>query len=354
MVMRRAAALALFILLPASAFLACRPAPAFKGLTLVVSFASRTLTDDLFTDMTFRFRTDASFTPPAGAHRVVAEFSSHGRLVFRIAFRPPRAVETWTSGKEYVFTRRIYIPAFIDEFSPSFRGTENLYVAAGLVGPEREEVPMRTALLRRRVRVAPAPDTPVVVYGSGWYAPETGPGYTLGLTPLAELAGPPTEAETGSRPLLRTIFRPGRRKAKPNAASRQAQGPSPALSAPEPESGSETVFPPVLWRWTAREATCFIDNPGRDALLVICGSVETEYASGQILAVRIGDRLLDEFTPAGGDFDRSYVVEKGWLEGRRDFALTLTAAKTFIPARAVPGSADTHELGVRIAVVYFR
>ena len=195
----------------------------------------------------------------------------------------------WRPGREYTFARRVYIPPFIDEFSPTFKGFETLALTAGLRAVEKAGAGARIDLFTRRLRIAPAPAFPAVVYLDGWYEPEAGSGGT-------------------------------------------------------PESG----------RWTSREATCAIDNPGRGGLLVIRGAVAPEAVPGQKITIKIDDTVLEEFVPEGREFEKSYPVRAQWLDGRKDFILSIGVDKTFVPAKVIPGSTDKRELGVRISLIYFR
>ncbi len=287
--MKRWPVLAFLLALIAFLFSPCRRHSAVKGLQLSVAFSARALTDNLFTDVTFRFKTSAAFDKLDEPLQVFAELRGQERLVVADSFVPTVPTTGWLPGKEYTFARRIYIPSFIDEFSPSFRGYETVVLTAGLRSESQETTATRIDLITRRLRIAPAPAFPAIVYMNGWFEPETGPG-----------------------------------------------------------------TPPENWRWTSREATCAIDNPGRGGLLVIRGSVEKEAISGQKIIIKIEDSVLDEFVPEGRDFEKSYPVRAQWLGTRKDFSLSISVDKTFVPAKVIPGSKDRRELGVRISLLYFR
>jgi len=286
-------------------FSPCRRPPGVKGLGLSVSFSDRALTDNLFTDITFRFRTGPSFAGFADSLEVFADLRHRGLRLAGDAFLPDVPATDWQPGREYTFTRRFYIPAFINEFSPDFKGYEIVELQAGLRPPGPPEAapgqavqegpPPAAAVGRplemfsRRLRVLPAPAFPAIVHLSGWYPPE-------------------------------------------------------------PEAGN----PARTVRWISAEASCIVDNPGRDGLLVIRGVTGEAAPPGQTVTVSIDGRQIGRFTPEGGRFDRSYDVPERWLDGGRDFILTIAVDKTFVPARVIPGSADERELGVGITLLYFR
>jgi len=282
---------ALAVLLILAAFLSwpCRSSLAVKGVELTVTFSAKTLTDNLFTNMTYRFKTGQKFEPIVENERVTARFLHRGELLMQDEFEPSIPTSKWRPGREYSFSRRLYIPPFIDEFDPAFKGSESLNFDAGLELPGDATGASRTVMHRRTLRIAPGSESPVIVYLSGWYDPET-----------------------------------------------------------------DTANPLRRFRWTAREARCLIDNPGRDALLVLRGSVNSGAVPGQKVTVGINGRVLDEFSPEESEFERSYVVGTEWISTGKDFLLSIAVDKTFVPAKAVPGSRDERELGVRISLVYFK
>ena len=287
--MNKLRALAVLLVLAALLSWPCRKQTGVRGIELAVVFSSRVLTDNLFTEMTYRFRLTPSFAPLTEDHRVVAEIAVHGRPVFRDEFGPPVPTSKWEAGREYAFTRRIYIPAFIDVFSPAFRGTETAGLSVGLVSSSARAASSRLVVYDRKLRFAPAPDFPLVVYLSGWYPPET-----------------------------------------------------------------DASDPWTSWRWTGQEARVAIDNPGRDAVLIVRGTGDSAAPPGQKVTISIEGRVLDEFRPDSADFEKRYSVSREWLGRRKDFVLVIGVDKTFIAAKTTPGPTDQKELGVRISLVYFR
>jgi hypothetical protein len=281
---------ALAVLLVLAAFLSwpCRTSLAVKGVDLAVSFSAKTLTDNLFTNMTYRFKTGPGFEPIVENERVTAQFLRRGEVLIRDEFEPLIPTSKWRPGREYSFSRRIYIPPFIDEYDPTFKGSESLKLNAGLVLPGDMTGASRTIIHRRNLRIVPGSESSVV-YLSGWYELET-------------------------------------------------------------EAGN----PVRSYRWTSREARCLIDNPGRDALLVLRGSVDRVSVPGQKVTLSIDGRIMDQFSPDEPEFERSYVVGTEWVSADKDFILSIAVDRTFVPAKVVPGSHDERELGVRISLVYFK
>ncbi len=173
--MTKLRALAVLVALATLLSWPCREEFGVRGMDLTVAFSVRVLTDNLFTDVTYRVRTDSSLAPITEDDKIVARFVYRGRLLVQDEYEPPVPTSKWEPNKEYTFTRRVYIPAFIDEFDPGFRGTEKLGLTVGLASPSDKTGDSGLVLLRRTVRVVPSADSPVVVYMSGWYGQETDP-----------------------------------------------------------------------------------------------------------------------------------------------------------------------------------
>lgn len=287
--MNKLRALAILLVLAAFLSLPCRRQTSVRGIELAVAFSTRALSENLFTEITYRFKTTPWFTPMTEEGRVAAELVARGRTVFRDEFEPPVPTSKWEADREYTFSRRVYIPPFIDEFSPDFRGVETAALGVGIVFPSAAGTGARIVVSERKLRFLPASDAPAAVYLSGWYPPETDP----------------TE-------------------------------------------------PGTTWRWTAKTARAVLDNPGREALLVIRGGTGASAPPGQKVTFAVDGRTLEEFVPGAGPFEKRYTIGRDWLAGRRDFVLTISVDRTLVPARVVPGSTDERELGVRISLIYFR
>ena len=287
--MNKPRVLAVLLVLAAFLSLPCRRQTSVRGIELAVSFIPRTLSENLFAEVTDRFRTTPWFAPIAENARVAAELVARGRTVLRDEFWPPVPTSRWEGDREYSFTRRLYIPPFIDEFSPDFRGAETAVLGVALAFPSATGPGARLLISEKKFRVVPASDAPAVVYLSGWYPPE-----------------------------------------------------------------ADAAAPGATSRWTARTARAAIDNPGRDALLVIRGATGASAPPGQKISVAIDDQTLEEFAPGPDPFEKRYAVRRERLAGKKDFVLTIGVDRTFVPARVEPGSKDARELGVRISLIYFR
>lgn len=268
----------------------CQRKMKVKGLELVVSFSERTLTDNLMTDILYRWKTGQDFIRFDQDLNVFVHFWHKNNLLFQDDHIPTVPTSKWEPGKEYTYVRRIYIPKFIDEFDPEFKGEETLKLVVGLYSPFDRTGKSKSEVFAKNLKVLPPPpDTPEIIYENGWYDLEI----------------------------------------DPNAFLRQ-------------------------WRWTAKEAVCVIDNPHRDATLVIRGGVNLDVVPGQKIIFKINDTVLDEFVPQESAFEKTYKVTKEMLGDRDEFRLIVTTDKTFIPAKTMPGSTDERELGVQISFIYFR
>lgn len=287
---KRIAVAGLVVGLISLALPACQKRAQVKGVALTVNFADETLTDNLVTDIQYEWKTSGDFLPVNKDYTVYAHFWHGDNLLFQDDHVPPVPTSKWEPGQEYKYQRRVYIPSFIDEFDPSFKGEEQVRLSVGLYNPfDRTGEPSREVLTSRLKVYPPPPDTPEIIYESGWYDQEI----------------------------------------DPNAPLRK-------------------------WRWTGPEARCIVDNPQRDALLVIRGGVNKDIISDQKIAVKINDLVLDEFIPDEIIFEKSYSVKMEMLGDKDEFSLAIAVDKTFIPSKIFPQNKDERELGCQVAFVYFR
>ncbi len=282
--------LGVLILAALLAVAACQKKAQVQGLELQVGFSERNLTDNLITDVQYKWKTTSAFQKLDQDFSVFVHFWHGSNLLLQDDYVPEIPTSKWAANQEYVTTRRVYIPSFIDEFDPQFRGTETLRLTAGLYSPYDRTGKNKFEIMEKRLEVAPPPpDTPEIVYEEGWHDLE----------------------------------------ANPDAYYKQ-------------------------WRWTAREARCLIDNPRRDALLVIRGGVNKEKLPDQKIIFKINDQVLDEFVPREVNFERSYRIKEDMLGEKAEFYLTIATDTPFVPAKLDPASQDQRELGIQVAFIYFR
>ncbi len=268
----------------------CQKKTAVKGVELSVSFSEPTLSDNLITDVEYKWKTTKDFVKLDRDYNIFVHFWHNSNMLLQDDYVPDIPTSQWEKDKEYIYKRRIHIPTFIDEFDPQFKGEETLRLSAGLTNPYDRSGKGQLEVLSRKLKVVPPPlGTPEVIYESGWF-----------------------DLEVNQDAVLRQ------------------------------------------WRWTGKEAKCVIDNPKRDALLVIKGGVNLEAVKDQKIAFKINDLTLDEFIAADNVFEKSYNIKKEMLGDKAEFYLTVSVDETFIPAKAIPNSKDERELGVQVSLIYFR
>lgn len=289
--MKKRASLALVLIgvLVWSSF-SCQKKAHIKGIELVVGFSDKTLTDNLITEIQYDWKITSEF-PKVGKDYTVYVHFWHGKnLLFQDDHIPAVPTSKWGPGQEYKNQRRIYIPSFIDEFDPSFKGEETLKLVVGFYNPYDQSGESKREILSKKLKILPPPpDVPEVIYETGWYDQEVDP-----EAPLKQ------------------------------------------------------------WRWTAREARCIIDNPHRDALLVIKGGANTAIVANQKVIFKINDMTLDEFIPGESVFEKSYNIKKEMLGDKDEFYLVIAVDQTGIPAKVLLQSKDERELGCQISFIYFR
>ncbi len=268
----------------------CKKKSQVKGITLDVTFSEEELSDDLIMDIQYKWNTAPGFVKIEQDMQVYVHFWHKKNLLFQDDHITEVPIAEWEADQEYVYSRRVYIPEFIDEFDPNFKGEETLRLSVGISSPYDRTDETKQEIIEKKLKVFPPPlDTPEKIFEDGWYDLEI----------------------------------------NPDAFLRQ-------------------------WRWTAKEARCIIDNPKRDALLVIKGGVNLEVLEDQKVIIKINDLILDEFIPAESYFEKSYNIKKEMVGEGEQFFLTIATDKVFVPADVIPNSKDERELGLQISFVYFR
>ena len=288
--MLRKISIILLVFFMAAASFSCKKSAVIKGLELEVSFSEETLSDSLITDIQYTWKTNEEFVKVAQDFNVFVHFWHKSNLLFLDDHTPDMPTTQWEPNSEYSYSRRIFIPAFIDEYDPDFKGEETLRLSIGFLSPYDRTGDSKQEILEEKVKVIPPPlDIPEIVYQEGWHG--------LEINPEAYLK---------------------------------------------------------QWRWTTGSARCIIDNPHRDALLVIRGGANLKAVPGQTITFKINNLTLDEFVPSESAFEKSFDIKKEMLGDRDEFYLTIETDKTFIPSETFPDSTDERELGLQISFIYFR
>ena len=278
------------LLLVTAFFLFCRKSSEVKGAELELNFSESPLSDRLVVDVQYRWKTKNNFAGIDQKCHIFVHFWHRNNLILHDNHVPEIPVPQWEPDKEYVYSRRIYIPSFIDASDPEFKGEETIKLSIGFAFPPGSQAKLLWKVYERKIKfMPPPPDTPEIIYENGWYDFEINPEDFL-----------------------------------------------------------------KKWRWTGKEARCLIDNPHRDALLILRGGIHFKADYGQKVIFRLNDMVLDEFIPEKRYFEKSYDVKKGMLGKGSKFHLVISVDKTFIPAQAIPGSKDERELGMKISFIYFR
>jgi len=270
--------------------ISCQKKTVIKGLDLEISFSEEKLSDNLVTNIQYTWKTNSEFVKLNQDFNVFVHFWHKNNLLFQDDHNPEISASQWESEKEYSYIRRIYIPTFIDEFDPNFRGEDSLRLSAGFVSPYDRTGDSKQEILTRKLKVFPPPlDTPEVIYEEGWYDLEI----------------------------------------NPDAFLKQ-------------------------WRWTAQKARCIVDNPHRDALLIIKGGLNSNAFESQAVIFKINDLTLDEFIPEQEIFEKTYNIKKEMLGDKEEFYLSIETDKTFVPNQLDENSVDDRALGLQVSFIYFR
>lgn len=278
----------------------------FLFIFLIVSFVCKTKTqikgidlnitfsgkmsDNLLTDMEYTWKTDNEFEKMNQDMNVFVHFWHGNNLLIQDDHVSKLPTSQWEPNKQYSYKREVYIPSFIDKFDPSFKGNDYLRLSVGFYSPYDRTGKSKNEILEKKIKVLPQPDDTPEIIYEDGW-------YDLEIDPETYLK---------------------------------------------------------QWRWTAKVARCIIDNPHRDAILLIRGGIQSEVFENQTVRFKINNLILDEFIQEGNYFDKSYDIKKEMLGEGDVYYLTFETDKTFIPAEQFTDSRDVRELGIVISFIYFR
>ncbi|MGQ9618426.1 MAG: hypothetical protein ACUVUG_05630 [Candidatus Aminicenantia bacterium] len=278
----------IFLALSLLLIVSCKKKTEDMGVQADLSFPSSPLTDYWLTKVKYTWNLKDNFKGFNKNLYAFVHFSdSNNRIILQDDHLPPVETTKWKAGDRFEYEREIFLPKFIDEFDPSFKGEEEVKLTIGLWDPFNPST--KHIVLIKKLKFQPPPvDTPEIIFENGWYPEERDPQRN------------------------------------------------------------------ISWRWTSKEAKCTMDNPRRETLLWIKGGVNKAIFQDQRVVFIINERVIDDFIPETGEFDRRYYLTPDELEDNDEVILTIRTDKTFIPSKSIPNSTDPRELGVMIYLIYFR
>ena len=122
----------------------------------------------------------------------------------------------------------------------------------------------------------------------------------------------------------------------------------------EPETNLDIKNPDwQSWRWTSKKASCKLENPKREGLLIIRGSVDKSIHEEQTVSIKMNGILLDEFIPGTAKFFKEYVITAEMMGKDDTVALEIETDKVFVPSAQNPGNEDNRELGIQVYRLFF-
>ena len=160
----------IFAAVAALVVVGCQKKTEVRGVTLEVTFGENPLSDNLITDVTYTWKTGGDFQKFDRDYHVFVHFWHNENMILQDDHVPAPPTSAWEKEKTYAITRRIFIPKFIDEFDPQFKGEEPLRLSVGIVNPFDRSGDASREVLSKKLKVVPPPiGTPEVIYESGWY-----------------------------------------------------------------------------------------------------------------------------------------------------------------------------------------
>ena len=272
----------------------CGSTPNFKGVDLKLEILPDTVTDFLYVKMNYAFEVKDDFAGLDDDYRIFVHFwrLKTKEMLLQDDHTPTKPFSQWKVGDSIRYTRVVFIPEFLDEFDIDFEGYEEIRLTIGLYKPAQEKE-AKFILYQKVLNVESASlNAPELVYDEGWNQPEQD------------------------------------------------------LKIENPKEQS--------WRWTKKTAVCIVQNPRKEALLIIRGGVDKAKIPDQKVIFKINDLVLDEFVPETAKFDKEYIIAPEKMGSEDEFKLIIETDKTFIPSELNANVNDDRELGIQVFFLYFR
>ncbi len=261
-----------------------------------------TLTDKLYINMNFAYKLTDKFEKLNDKMVVFVHFWRKKQdkmlLNFDHTFKSVgiKDISKWKKGDIIKYSKKIYIPKFLDDYDAEFDGFEKINLTIGLHEPNGSA--KKIILFHKEIRVeAEESHAPAINYQEGWHDIETNP------------------------------------KAKEKFKK---------------------------WQWTTRKATCIIDNKNyevsnpKNYTLIIRGGVSKNILKDQSVIFKINGKELDKFIPKGETFEKEYTITPEQMGTDYMFTLNIESDMFFVPSKLDPNSKDDRELGMQIYYIYFR
>ncbi len=282
----------LFILL---ASVSCGTDRDRRGVDLKVDLLPEVITDFLYVKMNYNFSFKDKFAGLDKDYTVFVHFwrPKNKEMLLVDDHLPQVSSSQWKKGDTITYSRRIFIPKFLEESDIDFEGYEEIKMTVGLYDPTSGNDGEKTVLFQKNIEIRPASySAPEIVFSEGWNSVETD----------------------------MNIENPDWRK----------------------------------WQWTTKRAVCIIENPKKEAHLIIRGGVDKIKSKDQKVIFKINDTILDEFVPETAKFSKEYTIKPEIMGKEYEFRFAIETDKVFVPAVLNPNSTDKRELGVQIYFLYFR
>lgn len=275
------------------AFFSCSRHSVPEGINFSLKLSPAELSDFTYLKLDYQIQLSGEFKGFEKDYMVFIHFwrIKTKTMLLQDDHKPSTATSKWQAGDQFTYSRKLFIPKFIDEMDIDFAGYEDIRLTVGLYWPTRGGE--KFTLYEEALRFQPSSYlSPGLVYSEGWN----------GL-----------ESNLKARDPLR-------RK----------------------------------WRWTKKKAICLIENTRKKSTLIIKGAVNKNVLAEQEVTLSINGRVIDKFSPAKTTFSRTFTLSPEQLGEEDEFTLSFETDKTFTPSKINPQSKDNRELGVQIYFLYFR
>jgi hypothetical protein len=265
------------------------------GVDLQLTLKPNSITDSLYLQMDYEFKTAKDFKKLSTDYSVFVHFwrVNSKEMLLQDDHALSKKTSEWGPNEQVKYSRVLFIPQFLNEFDVDFEGSEEIKLTIGLYSLKDAGKEKPFILFEKKINIQPASfNAPEIVYDEGWNGLET-------------------------------------------------------------DVNAKDSFH-RSWRWSMAKSVCIIENPKKECTLIVKGGVNKTAFPDQKITLKINDSLLDEFVPTEAMFSKEYTISPEQMGTGDEFFLKFETDKAFVPAKIFPGNNDSRELGMQIFFIYFR
>jgi hypothetical protein len=147
-----------------------------QGIDLQLKLKPDSITDSLYLQMDYEFKTAKDFKKLNSDYMVFVHFwrVNSKEMLLQDDHSPLKNTSAWGPNEQLKYSRVLFIPQFLNEFDVDFEGSEEIKLTVGLYNFKAAGKEKPLILFEKNINIQPASfNAPEIVYDEGWNGLET-------------------------------------------------------------------------------------------------------------------------------------------------------------------------------------